>query len=550
MDDIIKIQRYFAQKAQNQPNHRFQDMHSLVWKTSFLTRALDHVLSNRGSRSAGVDGITITKFKEPEYRTEFIQRLSHELKNMTFRPQPGRRVYIPKANGKQRPLGILTIQDRVVQMVLKMLMEPIFEMDFLDCSYGFRPQRRTMDCITPIWRHTSATKHYWIVEGDIRACFDAIRQDILMALLRKRIADKKILRLNEMFLKVGVMEGRLFRRTDIGTQQGGILSPLLANVYLHQFDLSWWQKYGRLSRNEKRQRRRNGLGQPLLYRYADDWVLLWSGRKEGAIQLKDEAETFFEQELKLELNTDKTVITHIDDGFSFLGFNIKRYPGTHGKPVVLVQPSQKSVRKFKAKIKSLTSRNTTYQPGWYKVLQLNQILQGWRAHYHHVNAKTTFKKLDWWVLNRVFSWARKKHGNPAWRVVNAKYKHRDPKGRINFVCRLDDGSPIWLYRMADRPIRRYWLHKQQPVYLQDYNTNIEDPPTPFVDHVSYPAKESDQLRIISRNRDNHTCQYCQKRNVQLHTHHKRPKQYGGKDTLDNLTTACVDCHHKIHQMDE
>lgn len=144
MDEITRIQGYFARKAKAVPTHRFKDLYSLVWKRSFLEAALDEVLANRGSRSAGVDGTTASAFRDSEYRAKFIGDLSEELKIRTFKPSPGRRVYIPKANGKKRPLGILTIKDRVVQMVLKMLLEPIFESDFLDCSYGFRPGRRTM----------------------------------------------------------------------------------------------------------------------------------------------------------------------------------------------------------------------------------------------------------------------------------------------------------------------------------------------------------------------------------------------------------------------
>jgi len=166
MDDITRIQRYFARKAQAQPTYRFRGLYSLVWKPSFLEYALDRVLANRGSRSAGIDGVTISEFQDPQYRAKFIRTLSQALKDKTFKPSPGRRVYIPKANGKKRPLGILTIRDRVVQMVLKMLLEPIFEADFLDCSYGFRPGRRTMDCLVPIWRHVNgSSKHtgWWRV---------------------------------------------------------------------------------------------------------------------------------------------------------------------------------------------------------------------------------------------------------------------------------------------------------------------------------------------------------------------------------------------------
>ena len=465
MDDITRIQEYFAQKAKAVPTHRFKDLYSLVWKRSFLEAALDRVLANRGSRSAGVDGTTASAFRDPKYRAKFVGDLSEELKTRTFKPSPGRRVYIPKANGKKRPLGILTIKDRVVQMVLKMLLEPIFESDFLDCSYGFRPGRRTMDCLMPIWRHvTSTSKHYWAVEGDIKSYFDTINHSILVGLLKKRIADQEVLALIETFLKAGVMEGGLFQRTELGAQQGGILSPLLSNVYLHQFDLWWWKTYGSLSRYEKRKRRRQGLGQPILIRYADDWLLLWSGDKAGAEALKEEARTFLEQELKLELSESKTLVTHVDDGYTFLGFDIRRYQGTRGKPVVLIKPSQKSIDRLKSKVKALTDRSTTCLPAWQLVKQLNPILMGWSAYYQYVNASTAFHKLDWWVLNRASRWAWKKHGKPPWRVVRAKYGQRDPKGRINFTCRDDDGKFMWVYRMADRPIRRYWVQWKRPDY--------------------------------------------------------------------------------------
>jgi len=549
MDDITRIQRYFARKAQAQPTYRFRDLYSLVCKPSFLEVALTRVLANRGSRSAGIDGVTVKEFRVPEYRATFIQTLSQELKDKTFKPLPGRRTYIPKGEGKKRPLGILIIKDRVVQMVLKMLLEPIFEADFLDCSYGFRPGRRTMDCLVPIWRHVNkSSKHYWVVEGDIRAYFDCVNHSILVGLLRKRIADEDVLKLIESFLKAGVMEGHVFKRTEIGTQQGGIISPLLANVYLHQFDLWWWKTYGCLTRNERRRRRRRGLGHPILVRYADDWLLLWNGSKDGAVQLKEEARLFLERELKLELSESKTRITHVDEGFTFLGFDIQRFQGTHGKPVVLIRPSKKNVRKFKAKIKALTRRNTTYQPAWYKILQLNQILRGWSAYYQYVNAKTTFSQLDWWVMNRMFRWARKKHGKPPWRVVNAKYRHRDPKGRINFVCHLDDGSPIWLYRMSDCPIRRYWVNWQRPSYADGgISTNTEDETECLVEPVSYPAKEKDQVRLIVRRRDNYTCQSCGKSGPSLQVHHNKPRKHGGIDEPDNLITLCTQCHCEAHR---
>lgn len=555
MDDITKIQRCFAQKATAQPNYRFKDLYSLVWKSSFLTNALERVLKNKGSRSAGIDGVTLKEFEDPEYCHDFIQNLSTELRNRTFQPAPGRRQYIPKNNHQKRPLGILTIKDRVVQMNLKTLLEPIFEADFLECSHGFRPGRRTMDCLVPIWRHVnSASKHYWVVEGDIRSCFDAVNHRILEGILRERIADRKLLDLINAFLKAGVMDGQLFQRTEIGTQQGGILSPLMANTYLHQFDRWWWTKYGSSSRNERRQRRRHGLGHPILIRYCDDWVLLWNGRKAEAVALKEEARTFLETQLKLELNESKTFVTHVNDGFTFLGFDIKRVQGYHGKPIVLIQPAQKNIIKLKSKIKDLTRRKTSFEPVWYKLTQINQILRGWSAYYQHVNAKTTFNKLDWWVLNRLFIWVRKKHGRPAWRKITAKYKHRDPKGRLNFGYQLGDGSKLWLYRMSDRPIRPYRVNWQRPSYDQGtVQTDLEDVTDVLVKPISYPAREQDQNRLIALRRDNYTCQQCHRANIQLQVHHIIPTNQNGADDLNNLITLCLSCHHNTHRsltMDE
>jgi RNA-directed DNA polymerase len=549
MDDITRIQRSFARKAQAQPDYRFRDLYSLVWKPSFLAYALERVLANQGSRSAGIDGVTANTLRDPEARANFLTMLSQELRLKTYTPSPGRRVFIPKANGQKRPLGILTLKDRVVQMTLKLLLEPIFEADFLDCSYGFRPGRRTMDCLVPIWRHANKqSKHYWVVEGDIRACFDTIQHRILYGLLHKRIADQDVLALIQAFLKAGVMEGRLFTHTNIGTQQGGILSPLLANLYLHQLDRWWWTHYGSLTRSQHRQRRRRGLGHPILIRYADDWLLLWNGDKAGAQRLKDEVRNFLEAELKLELSASKTLVTHIDDGFTFLGFAIRRFRKRHQQPIVLIQPSKKNIEKLKATIKTLTRRNTTHEPIWYKLIQVNQILQGWSAYYQHVNAKTTFSKLDWWVMTRMFRWAWKKHGKPAWRVINAKYRHRDHKGRINFITHLEDGSPIWLYRMSDRQIRRYWVNWQRPTYAETrMQTEIPTPEPIFVEPISYPARDEDQQRLLALRRDNYTCQRCQTIIAPFQVHHIIARHLGGSNTLDNYITLCRACHQELHR---
>jgi hypothetical protein len=356
-------------------------------------------------------------------------------------------------------------------------------------------------------------------------------------LLRKRITDKDILKLIEAFLKGGVTKGRVFNRTEIGTQRGGIISPLLAMVILHQFDLWWWEMYGCLIPNERRQRRRRSLGHPILIRYADDWLLLWDGSKDGAVELGEEAKQFLERGLKLELSESKTRITHVDEGLTFLGFDIQRFQGAHGKPVALIRPSEKNARRLKSNIRVLARRNTTCQPAWCRILQLSQIPRGWSVSYQHIDAKPTFSKLDWRVMNRVFLWASKKYGKPPWQIIRAKYPHRDPKRRINSPCDPDDGSLTWLYCMSDRPMRRYSVNWQRSSYADaSISTDIEDETECLVGPVSYTAKEKKQVCLVVRRRDNHTCQPCGKWGTSVRIHHARPREHGPTDELDSLIT--------------
>jgi group II intron reverse transcriptase/maturase len=271
MSDIIKTQRSFAIKAQHNPAHRFDHLYRLICQEEWIRTALNVILSNKGARTPGIDGITKKALASDEARAALVQELRDDLRTGRFRPLPVRRVFIPKANGKLRPLGILTLKDRVVQYLLKMLLEPIWESDFLNCSNGFRPDRRTMDCIALLDSYINKrNKYYWVIEGDIKGAFDNIHQTKLLEFLAERIADRRILNLIAGFLKAGVMEGRLFHRPELGVPQGGPLSPLLANVYLHQLDRYWWQRYGNLHRKEKERRRLAHKGNCALIRYADD----------------------------------------------------------------------------------------------------------------------------------------------------------------------------------------------------------------------------------------------------------------------------------------
>jgi len=314
--NIGEMQRLLSQKAEGTPDHKFDDLFSLVWRKDWLRLASDYVAQNVGSKTAGCDGIDMGEFEEDLEGN--LGRLRSAIQSETFVACPVRRVYIPKPNGKVRPLGIPTIRDRVVQEAVRMVLEPIYEARFSQYSFGFRPNRCTMDAIKCItWTTQENKKFFWIIEGDIAAYFDTINHRKLMRLLRKRVSDERLLNLIWKFLRAGVMERKLFKDTTLGTPQGGIISPLLANVYLHELD-KYMERYTALSHKEKTERRKNGRANSVYVRYADDFVILCNGTKEEAKAMRHEVKNFLGSTLHLSLSMEKTKITHLNDGFDFL----------------------------------------------------------------------------------------------------------------------------------------------------------------------------------------------------------------------------------------
>jgi RNA-directed DNA polymerase len=283
---VLKIQTKLHRWATGSPERRFADLFNLVTDPAFLTVAWARVRGNRGARSAGIDGVR-PRDLQPVERT-FLARLRQELKAGTFAPLPVRQRRIPKGNGKLRSLGIPTAADRTVQAALKLVLEPIFEADFSPCSYGFRPGRRTHDAIAEI--HMLASNSYeWVLDGDIEACFDEISHPALLGRVRRRIADRRVVALVKAFLKSGVLsEDGIRRDTTTGTPQGGILSPLLANIALSTLDEHFaevWQAT-MASRVDRARRRRHGQATYRLVRYADDFVVLVCGDRQHAEALK------------------------------------------------------------------------------------------------------------------------------------------------------------------------------------------------------------------------------------------------------------------------
>ncbi|MCP3878826.1 MAG: group II intron reverse transcriptase/maturase [Sulfitobacter sp.] len=428
------------------PDRCFDDLFNLVYDPAFLTVAWGRVRGNRGARTAGIDGV---KPRSIVFGAEaMLDGLRDDLKARRFTPQRVREKAIPKAGGKVRKLGIPTVADRVVQASLKLVLEPIFEADFKPCSYGFRPKRRAQDAIAEIHYLGSPARNYeWVFEADIEACFDQIDHTALMDRVRHRIGDKRVLSLVKAFLRAGVLtEEGLNRETTTGTPQGGILSPLLANIALSVIDEHFAQKWEALGpRSTRGKRRRDGVAVMRLVRYADDFVVMIAGQRADAEALWDEVGSVLAP-MGLRLSVAKTRVCHINEGFDFLGWHIQRQPwnGRDGKQAVYTYPSKKSLASIVDKVRSLT-RRTQHRTLADLLCRLNPVLRGWCNYFRHGVSKRTFSYVDYFVFWRIFGWLRKRHAGLNTHTMVRRYL---PNWEIS-----DDG--INLFRPAGVAVVRY-----------------------------------------------------------------------------------------------
>ena len=418
---VLEIQTKLHRWAGEDPARRFDDLYNLVCDPAFLLVGWIRVRRNKGARTAGVDGETAYYIETVRGLEEFLAELRTDLKARTFQPLPARQRAIPKAGGKVRYLGIATIRDRVVQASLKLVLEPIFEVDFLPCSYGFRPNRRAHDAVAEV-RHLTSRSYEWVVEGDIKACFDEISHSALLDRVRKRIGDKRVLTLIKAFLKAGILgEDRALRETTAGTPQGSILSPLLSNVALSVLDehiaagpggpaASPWQRA---------KRRAHGLPNYRLARYADDWCLMVHGTRADAEALRDEIAGVLST-MGLRLSPEKTLITHIDEGLDFLGWRIQRHrkKGTN-RHYVYTYPSKKALAAVKDKVRALCRQDVNL-PLETLLHRLGRMLRGWTAYFRFGVSHNTFRYLRAFLWRQVFGWVRRKYRRSNWKELRRR----------------------------------------------------------------------------------------------------------------------------------
>jgi group II intron reverse transcriptase/maturase len=380
---------------------KYYTLKDKVTKIRNMKAAAKQVLDNGGS--AGIDRIGTLEFKE-NYSVH-MRELYREFLEDRYQPKPALRVFIPKGDGRQRPLGIPTVKDRIAQAAVRGILEPIYEKEFCDCSLGFRKGKSQIDAINQVEEYREQG-YKWVLDADIKGFFDNIDHELLIGFIRQKVTDGWVIEIIKSWLTMGVMKDGEYIPTGKGTPQGGVISPLLANIFLHQFDKVM------VERGYK------------LVRFADDFVVMTKSKRK-AKRAYEVVKEFIKDEIKLELHSEKTVITNFGDGFVFLGFEFINWR--------YKRPRKKSLEKFKDKVRKVTKRNQPWKVDLI-IKRLNAKIYGWANYFGHGNVKMLFRCLDKWIRMRLRSYMEKKKAvMQNTRIPNSFFRK---KGLVSLLTRL------------------------------------------------------------------------------------------------------------------
>ena len=487
--------------------------------------AVRRVTENKGKSTPGVDGEI---WNTPEKKATAVL----SLRRRGYKPKPLRRVYIPKSDGKKRPLGIPTMKDRAMQALYLLALEPIAETTADPNSYGFRKERSTADaigqCFIVLAKLYSAQ---WVLEGDIKSCFDKISHDWL---LEHVPTDKLVLR---KWLKAGYMEKTVYHSSDEGTPQGGIISPVLANLALDGLERELRKLFPTEYLSKK--------AQVNFVRYADDFIITARSKEMLEEVVRPLVEKFMSGR-GLELSPTKTTITHIDDGFDFLGQNIRKYNGK-----LLITPSKKNVKTFLTKVREVVKSQKAAKTG-NLIVQLNPMIQGWVNYHQHVVSKRAFTSVHHAIFKTLWQWAKRRHPQKNRRWMMKKYFKRVGGDQWVFFGeafgRKGDIKEVYLCNAAKTPIRRHTKIKA--------DANPFDPKWELYLESRADVKMASTLRgrrsLLSLWKEQEgRCPICTRQITELtgwHNHHITWKSLGGADSRDNRVLLHPSCHRKVHSM--
>ena len=439
---ILDMQRKLYRWSRENQARVYSDLFNLVCDRRSLQHAWVQLCRNKGSKTPGIDGLNRRKIEGlPGGAAAFLEIIRTQLREGTYQPQPVRQRLIPKPGkpGKLRPLGIPTLTDRLVQMALKNVLEPIFEADSYPNSYGFRRGRSTLDALAIIKRQlepkcNGPSPVAYVIEGDIKGCFDNIDHHILMERVRKRVRDRKVLKLILSFLKAGIMAEGSVRHPIAGTPQGGIVSPLLSNILLTDIDARygrWTPRPGETAGPACQRRRFDRIrGKPTFYavRYADDFVILVSGSRENAENEKTRLTTFLKEDLRLELSEEKTLVTRAEDGFKFLGYRVIKGMSRHGRLSGVLRIPKEKLQDIRDRLKQKTTRSNTGMSLDNLLNDINPVIAGWRNYYRYATgARKDFQDLDWWMWERIRLWLNKKHQKSGSHDIRRQYVRKETR---------------------------------------------------------------------------------------------------------------------------
>ena len=524
---VLSIQRRLDKAVANGDKAKIKWYSHILSKKSRAVKVLAvHRVcqENQGKHTAGVDGIAIPK--EKQKADIMMHKLLNEI-DITKKPNAIRRAYIPKPNGDTRPLGIPTIADRIIQDTIRQSIEPICEFHFANCSYGFRPKRSCQDAMSDLFNKLSTPKAMnWIIEGDIKGCFNNIKHEYIISTLRKwniGIGTRKII--NRM-LKAGIMENEVITSNEMGTPQGGIISPMLANVALTTIDNFLEHQYFKQRYS--------------IVRYADDFVIT-AKTKEEALVTKRIIRDTLKRRIGLDLSEEKTHITEISTGFDFLGFNFRKYGET-----LWIKPSKTNIQLLKSKVSdTIKGANSALEI----VAKLNPVLMGWGNYYRHVVSTETFKHIDNFIWYKLMQWIKYRHPKQGTKYRRRKYFAKEGVRDWQFKDIETDKKLMFLNSI---PIKRFIkIRRDKRVY--DANAIEYWQQREYINAKNSITAEKTMMALFTKQRGK--CEHCGQvitdkdvKNRKIHKHHMKPRSEGGDWKLRNLRLLHADCHNQLHSL--